>query len=161
MFLLIFFLNRAAKKAKDPPSNGLGVNYTRTSTRGITQVPEQISSPLGDHEMEDDEDLDDENHPVSDHHQGSVESPTGTNISDDLLDRSHRMHDDELQLSSNHQRKRVFPSGNCRTSTDGPILSGKTNLLSVRSHLEKGLNDELELNRIFSRENDLLVFSFT
>ena len=134
----------AAKKAREPQTNGVGVNYTRSSTRGITQVPEQISSPADDHEMEDDDDdldqRDDENHHHHHRHHSRPESPTDTNISDDAIDRSHRIHDDDHLLTLNHQRKRVVPSNHTRSLIEPSNYSGKSNLLAVRTHLEKGKN---------------------
>jgi hypothetical protein len=144
---------RAARKAKDSHTNG---SYTRSSTRGITQVPDQISSPNLDHEMEYDDDLDqndDDNHTDQDHdHHPPPSSPTISNVSDEPLNRNHSMMqaDEHVQLSvrssslmpSNHQRKRTVPLTHGRSSapssTDGTTINGKSNLLSVRVHLEKG-----------------------
>ena len=155
-----FFLSSAAKKAKDTHPNGgdADASYARSSTRGITQVPEQISSLHLDHEMEDDDDMDandddDDNHTGTDHdQQQQLDSPV-TNASDELPANNHGMHDDEHPPSrtpsistSTHQRKRMFPLTSSRrlppppppSSTHTSTANGKSDLLSVRDHLEKG-----------------------
>ena len=138
------FLLSAAKKAKEPNSNGL---YTRSTNRGITQVPEQLSLNL-DHDMDDDDDID--------HDQRQPLSPTVTNASDEQNDLNLLITDDDEQQQQNqtqsminsiHQRKRMAPLTSHRRPPPPPSSSSsgmsstmneKSDLLSVRAHLEKG-----------------------
>lgn len=139
------FLLSAAKKAKEPNSNGL---YTRSTNRGITQVPEQLSLNL-DHDMDDDDDID--------HDQRQPLSPTVTNASDEQNDLNLLITDDDEQqqqqnqtqsmINSIHQRKRMAPLTSHRRPPPPPSSSSsgmsstmneKSDLLSVRAHLEKG-----------------------
>jgi len=155
-----FHRERAAKKAKDTHPNGILNNgcYTRSGTRGITQVPDQISSPGLDHEMEDDEDddldqqqQDDEN---NQHSHPQADSPTNSHTSDDFHDKNHSVHDDEHpRSSSNHQRKRLYGRTPLPLVNDGSVINGKSNLLTIRLHLEKALN---ELDRaIISKDEQM------
>lgn len=135
------FLSSAAKKAKEPNSNGL---YTRSTNRGITQVPEQLALNL-DHDMDDDDDID--------HDQQQPLSPTVTNASDEQNDLNLLITDDDEQqqnqtqsmINSIHQRKRMAPLTSHRRPPPSSSSSGmsstmneKSDLLSVRTHLEKG-----------------------
>ena len=143
-------LSSAARKAKEPHSNGINSLYTRPSTRGITQVPEQISSLNLDHEMDDDDEIDnedDDHHISTDLDQQQPASPTITNGSDEPNESNHVMNDDDEQqqkppliMTSTHQRKRMLPLTNHRRPLPPPssTMNGKSELFTVRAHLEKG-----------------------
>ncbi|CAF1599373.1 unnamed protein product [Rotaria sp. Silwood1] len=171
-----FHRERAAKKAKNPHSNGINGLYTRSSTRGITQVPEQISSIHMDHDMDDEDDIDnddEDNHTGTDNDQQQPASPTITNGSDEHSGINHSMtNDDEQQqhqqqirspliTPSSHQRKRMLPLTNHKRQPPPPPLpsssfissnmNGNSDLLSVRAHLEKALN---ELDRAIISKNE-------
>jgi hypothetical protein len=110
-----------------------------------------------DHEMDDEDDID---HDDEDHHTGTdndqqqPESPTITNGSDEHIELNLTMNDDdELQqqsqplsiITSTHQRKRILPLTNHRrpplplpSSVISSTMNGKSDLFSVRAHLEKG-----------------------
>lgn len=163
---LVLLRCRAAKKAKDSHPNGILNNgsFTRSSTRGITQVPDQISSPGLDHEMDDDDDddldqphPDDENHP---HSQAPADSPTNSHTSDDFHDKPHSVHDDEhARSSSNHQRKRLFGRTPLPLVNDGSVINGKSNLLTIRLHLEKGKARNTGRRRASRRPRCIFSFS--
>ncbi|CAF1360925.1 unnamed protein product [Rotaria sordida] len=157
-----FHRERAAKKAKDCHRNGINGSYTRSSTRGITQVPEQISLLHIDHDMDDDDDIDnddEDNHTGTDNDQQQPSSPTITNGSDEHSGINHSMNNDDEQQQqirpslispSLHQRKRMLPLTNHRrlppslpppSSFISSTMNGKSDLLSVRVHLEKALNE--------------------
>ncbi|CAF1327703.1 unnamed protein product [Adineta steineri] len=148
-----FHRERAAKKAKDPRLNGINGSYTRSSTRGITQVPEQISSLNIDHEMDDDDEInnndDEDNHTGTDNDQQQPSSPTITNGSDENNEINHIMNDDDEQhqsrhapiITSTHQRKRILPLTNHRRPMPSSTMNGKSDLFSVRAHLEKALHE--------------------
>lgn len=154
-----FHRERAAKKAKFSRSNGINQSYSRSSTRGITQVPEQISSLNIENDMDDEDEMDnddEDNHTGTDNDQQQPLSPTITNGSDELIGLNHTMNDDDehqqqpirssLLINSTHQRKRIYPLTNHRRPPlPLPITSSTTNeksdLLSVRTHLEKALQE--------------------
>ncbi|CAF5078784.1 unnamed protein product, partial [Rotaria magnacalcarata] len=165
-----FHRERAAKKVKDSHTNGIHGSYTRSSTRGITQVPERISSLHVEHDMDDEDDLDnddDENHTGTDNDQQQPSSPTITNGSDEHSGINHIMNnEDELPQQQRrpsliiplaHHRKRMLPSTNHKrvpplsSSFSSSTTNGKSDLLSVRTHLEKALN-ELDRAIIFKDE---------
>ena len=137
-------ISSAARKAKEPHSNGINNLYTRSSSRGITQVPEQLSSLNIDHEMEDEEEMhndEEDHHSGTDNDQQQPTSPTVTNGSDGLGELTHHVMNEEdeqqqqpQQNRLTHQRKRMLPMMNHRR----PVMNGKSDLLSVRSHLEIG-----------------------
>jgi hypothetical protein len=88
-----------------------------------------------DHEMDDEDDIDEDNHTGTDNDQQQPDSPAITNVSDELLETNH---DEQEQIqSSSHQRKRMLPLTNNRCPSSS-ITNGKSDLLSVRTHLEKG-----------------------
>ncbi|UJR13983.1 hypothetical protein I4U23_000986 [Adineta vaga] len=160
-----FHRERAARKVKDPRSNGTNGLYTRSSTRGITQVPEHISLLNIDHEMDDDDDEinnleSEENHPGMDNDQQQPSSPTMTNGSDEHHEINHIMTDDDDQtqqlrhpsiITTNHQRKRTSLLTNPKRATHSSTINSKADLFSVRTHLEKALH---ELDRaLISRDN--------
>ncbi len=155
MLIINIFLNfSAAKKAKDSHTNDINRSYTRSSTRGITQVPEQLSMHHTDHEMDDEDDMehdDEDNHTGTDNDQQQPESPTMTNGSDELNEYKNTINDDDEQqqhiqppsiITSTHQRKRMLPLTNHRRlpppSSSSSTMNGKSDLFSVRAHLEKG-----------------------
>ncbi|CAF1911550.1 unnamed protein product [Rotaria magnacalcarata] len=202
-----FHRERAAKKVKDSHTNGIHGSYTRSSTRGITQVPERISSLHVEHDMDDEDDLDndddenhtgtdndqqqpssptitnehdiddeddldnddDENHTGTDNDQQQPSSPTITNGSDEHSGINHIMNNEDelpqqrrrpsLIITLTHQRKRMLPLTNRRRVPPPPLslsfssstTNGKSDLLSVRTHLEKALN-ELDRAIIFNDE---------
>jgi len=173
---LIFNQNfRASRKLKEPRSNGINGLYTRSSTRGITQVPQQISSINMDHEMDDEDEIDhddEDNHTGTDNDQQQPSSPTITNRSDEPIELSHIINnnndDDEQQqnqppsiITSTHQRKRMLPLTNHRRPPSSSMISsamdGKSDLLSVRTHLEKGKN----LTHQEKEKKTISFFSFT
>ena len=98
--------------------------------------------------MEDEEELenDDEDRQIgTDHDQQQPISPTITNGSDGPGEFNHQgmNEDDEQQqpqtrppliLTSTHQRKRMLPYHR------RPIMNEKSDLFSVRNHLERGSN---------------------
>ncbi|CAF1162351.1 unnamed protein product, partial [Adineta ricciae] len=168
-----FHRERAAKRIKDPRSNGADALYVRSSTRGLTQVPEQISLPNLDHEMDDDggDDDDDieglnnnveENHTGMDNDQQQPSSPTMTNGSDEHHEINHIMTDDDDQTqqirhpsivaAANHTRKRPVLFTNHKRSISSSTINNSTgDLFSVRAHLQKALH---ELDRaLISRDN--------
>ncbi|CAF2679702.1 unnamed protein product [Rotaria sp. Silwood2] len=163
-----FHRERAAKKAKDSHTNGISGSYTRSSTRGITQVPEQISSLHLDHDMDDEDDIDnddEDNNTGTDNDQQQPASPTITNGSDEHSginnsmnndDEQQQQHHQQIQSSlitlSGHQRKRMLPLTNHRhpppllpppppSSFISSTMNTKSDLLSVRTHLEKALSE--------------------
>ncbi|CAF0973065.1 unnamed protein product [Adineta ricciae] len=165
----------AAKRIKDPRSNGTDALYVRSSTRGLTQVPEQISLPNLDHEMDDDEDGggddDDieglnnsveENHTGMDNDQQQPSSPTMTNGSDEHHEINRIMTDDDDQIqqirhpsiaaAANHTRRRPVLFTNHKRSISSSTINNSTgDLFSVRAHLQKALH---ELDRaLISRDN--------
>lgn len=148
---ITIFSSSAARKVKEPHANGINNLYTRSTTRGITQVPEQISSMNIDHEMDDEDGIDnddDDHHTNPDHDQQQPTSPTITNGSDEPNESNHMMNDDDEQqqkppsiMTSTHQRKRMLPLTNHRRSfpvPPPPSMNGKSELWTVRAHLEKG-----------------------
>ncbi|CAF1174244.1 unnamed protein product, partial [Adineta ricciae] len=170
-----FHRERAAKRIKDPRSNGTDALYVRSSTRGLTQVPEQISLPNLDHEMDDDEDGggddDDieglnnsveENHTGMDNDQQQPSSPTMTNGSDEHHEINRIMTDDDDQIqqirhpsiaaAANHTRRRPVLFTNHKRSISSSTINNSTgDLFSVRAHLQKALH---ELDRaLISRDN--------
>lgn len=149
-------ISSAAKKAKISHSNGINGSFTRSSTRGITQVPEQISSLNMDHDIDDEDEMDhndEDNHTGTDNDQQQPSSPTITNGSDELSGINQTMNNDDeqqqqlirpsLMITSIHQRKRMLPLTSHRhpppsSSISSSTINGKSDLLSVRAHLEKG-----------------------
>ncbi len=94
--------------------------------------------------MDDEDEInndDEDNHTGMDNDQQQPLSPTTTNRSDELIEMNHTMNDDDGQptiITSTHQRKRMLPLTNHRRPASSSTMNGKSDLLSVRSHLEKG-----------------------
>jgi len=127
----IFF--RVAKKARSSKSHGHNKSYHRSSTRHNTNLSQSISSIQRDHKMSDDDD---------NIHQQSTSSIT-TNENEELNDTNNKMDDDiqDMQLSSSinstDQQKRRLPY---RQQSIKTSLNSKSDLLSVRTSIQKGKN---------------------
>jgi hypothetical protein len=118
--------------------------------------------------MDDDEEMDngdeDDHHTGTDNDQQQPTSPTITNGSDGPIELNPIMNDEDEQrarpasiITSTHQRKRMLPLTNHRRPPPPPsssTMNGKSDLLSVRNHLEKGkikFNTKFNKNKFLSK----------